>query len=88
MLKTVSALHWRFFVTIHLFFVRLSLSLCTILLFGYIFVRLREQRMTEQWGKHMEVRVIESKELLETVEPLKSDICYGERRGFQNIWLY
>ena len=33
--------------------------------------------MIEQWGKHMEVQVIESKELLETVEPFKSDICYG-----------
>lgn len=81
MLKTVSALHWRFLSPFTYFFVRLSLSLCTILLFGYIFVRLREQRMTEQWGKHMEVQVIESKELLETVEPFEiRHLLWGTER--------
>lgn len=37
--------------------------------------------MTEQWGKHMEVRVIESKELLETVEPFEiRHLLWGTER--------
>ncbi|MDY3995949.1 MAG: hypothetical protein SOY81_03150 [Dorea longicatena] len=37
--------------------------------------------MTEQWGKHMEVQVIESKELLETVEPFEiRHLLWGTER--------
>ena len=45
--------------------------------------------MTEQWGKHMEVRVIESKELLETVEPFEiRQSVMGNGEDSKNIWLY
>ena len=37
--------------------------------------------MTEQWGKHMEVQMIESKELLETVEPFEiRHLLWGTER--------
>lgn len=37
--------------------------------------------MIEQWGKHMEVQVIESKELLETVEPFEiRHLLWGTER--------
>lgn len=59
----------------------MSISFYTILFFEFIFARLREQRMIEQWGRHMEVQLIEDKELLKTVEPFEiTHLLWGTER--------
>ena len=43
--------------------------------------------MTEQWGKHMEVRVIESKELLETFNSILNS-NYNDEVSKEVLYLY